>query len=85
MKYDQFLEIWVQRSHLTLLRAQSVSLFLAKAKYADLTSGRVFFSLPFSCVTVSDSVTLRVGILPQQGQLTGIPKAFETQDVLAAQ
>lgn len=35
-----------------------VSLFLAKAKHADITSGRELFSLPFSCATFSDSVTL---------------------------
>lgn len=69
MKHCSFLEIWGQRQrhHPTLAGAQGAGLFLAKAKYMIFATGRRFFSLPLSCATPSDSVTLRVGVLPQQG------------------
>lgn len=41
--------------------------FLQRQNTWSLLQAEDFFSLPLSCATPSDSVTLRVGVLPQQG------------------
>lgn len=70
MKCFPFLEIWVQRQryHPSLVRAQCANFCHTKAKYMVSTSVREFFLIPLSCVTPSDSITLRVDILPPQNQ-----------------
>lgn len=82
MKHYSFLEIWVQRQRHppTPVRAQCATLFLAKAKYVILASGRGFFHLLYHVPPwVTRSLSELVSCL---SKVSWIPKAFETQDVL---